>query len=329
MPLIACSHVVRSVILAALSIVVAISWSFTEQVWIGLGQSEDVSKMAGYYSFIFIFAIPAQLLFDQLAQYLSAQRIMRPEVVASLIALICNLILGITFVLGVPFLGFDGFGFEACPLVTVVVVYLQCTALYVYWMKTGKNTFHNSTSVTSGSNQHWLTEGITMERVKTFCEIYFPAALSISSDFWRMGAIGAIAATLGEREVGLFNASYRVLWITLIFVGALSQAAGIKIGRRLGTGDANGARQVAAVGVGLVATVLVTLSAIVYCNMRLLGMLFTSDESYLDLFVECRTPFALLLFFMNLAVGIEMIPMAMGRTGAGELAKWGKTKCTR
>lgn len=138
--------------------------------------------------------------------------------------------------------------------------------------------------------------------------------------------LGAIAAALGEREVGLFNASYRILWITLIFVGSISGAAGIKIALHLGNGNASGARQAAAVGVGLAVTFLLFLSLVVYCNIRMFGLLFTDDESYLALFEECRWPFTCVLFFMNLAVGIETIPLSMGQTGnifyAGFVASW-------
>ncbi|KAL7529914.1 hypothetical protein ACHAXR_003220 [Thalassiosira sp. AJA248-18] len=311
-------------ILGILSIPVMISWCYTGQVWTWLGISEDIAKDAGYYSFVFIFSIPAQLGFSQLSQFLSAQRIMKPEVISSLMALICNLFFGIVLVLGIPFIGFDGFGFEACPLVTVSIVWCQCLILYTYWFKYGDTSQPSNSDV----HENWasLTEGITMKRIRTYSALYFPAAFALSSDFWRMGVIGAIAATLGEREVGLFNASYRILWITLIFVGSLSGAAGIKIGLRLGNGDANAARQAAAVGIGLAVLFLLFLSTIVYFNTRMFGMLFTDDESYLDLFEECRLPFTFVLFFMNLSVGLETIPISMGQTGnvfyAGVVAGW-------
>jgi hypothetical protein len=37
-----------------------------------------------------------------------------------------------------------------------------------------------------------------------------------------VAAIGAIAVTLGEKELAVFNTSYRVLWLANIFNGALS-----------------------------------------------------------------------------------------------------------
>ena len=323
-------------VLGTLSIPVMIAWTFTQQIWEAFGQSTAVAKDAGYYSFAFIFSIPAQIGWSQLAQFFSAQRIMKPEVVASLMALACNLVLGMVFVLGVPLKGFGGYGFKACPTVTVTVVWFQFIMLwgYFHWFRS-KNTHWMNANVSIrdmspiGHISPWLaslTEGMTTKRLLAYSRLYFPAALALSSDFWRMGVIGAVAATLGEREVGLFNASYRILWITLIFVGALAGAAGIKISLRLGTGNATGARQAAFVGVFLSLCFLLVLSTIVYFNSRAFGMIFTNDESYLDLFEECRWPFTCTLFFMNLSVGIETIPLSMGRTGgvfyAGFIASW-------
>ncbi|KAL7545794.1 hypothetical protein ACHAWF_009139, partial [Thalassiosira exigua] len=312
-------------VLGALSVGVMVSWGYTERVWTWLGQSEEVARDAGYYSSVFILSVPAQLWFSQLSQFLSAQRIMKPEVTASLMALLCNLVLGVGLVLGVPFLNFHGFGFKACPLVTVAVMWCQCLILNFYW----QNHSANQSPTSSIGNARWMlswSEGITLDRIRTYSVLYFPAALALSSDFWRMGVIGAIAAAIGEREVGIFNASYRILWITLIFIGALSGATGIKIGLHLGNGSAAAARQVAFVGAGLVLIFLLLLSSAVYFNIRALGMLFTNDESYLKLFEECRLPFTCVLFFMNLSVGIETIPLSMGQMGnvfyAGFVASW-------
>lgn len=319
------------IILGLISIGVIISWTYTEQIWIVLGQSRDIAKDAGYYSNAFIFSIPAQLAFRQMSQFLSAQRIMRPEVTTSMVALGFNLLLGSIFVLGFPIPGFDGLGFKACPIVTVVVVWIQSTVLWTFFRDILKKDSSFSASQHNGASKKHdyiaLTiDGITLDRIRTFSALYFPAAFSLASDFWRMGLIGAIAATLGEREVGLFNASYRILWITLIFVGAISSASGVKIGLKLGSGHSAEARQAGFVGISLVMVCLLVLAMLVYYNTRLFGRIFTDDESYLDLFEDCRVPFTATLFFMNLAVGVEAIPISMGRAGSvfycGLLASW-------
>ena len=323
-------------ILAILSVAVIISYGYTEKVWEKLGQSTTVAKDAGYYSYVFIFMIPAQIGFDQLAQFFSAQRIMKPEVITAILALTFNLVLGLIFVLGIMIRGFGGYGFVACPIVTVLVDWFQFMILFAYfrWFQCHDQSWkyaENSSFTGDGLKPNiyflssWL-DGITKDRILTFAGLYFPAALALSSDFWRMGVIGGIAASLGEQEVGLFNASYRILWITLTFIGALAGASGIKIAQRLGNGDHMSAKQASQSGVLLSVLLLLFLSTLVYFNTRLFGMVFTSDESYLVLFEECRLPFSCSLFFMNLAVAIETIPISMGRTStvfySGFVASW-------
>ena len=67
--------------------------------------------------------------------------------------------------------------------------------------------------------------------------MYAPAALAIASDFWRVSAIGAvIAATLDEDDLGVFNASYRIMWMSLTLTGSLGGAIATKLGLRLGRG---------------------------------------------------------------------------------------------
>lgn len=322
--------------LAILSVAVMISYGYTDMVWEELGQPTTIAKDAGYYSFVFIFMIPAQIGFDQLAQFFSAQRVMKPEVITAILALTLNLVFGLVFVLGVPIRGFSGYGFVACPIVTVLVDWFQFVILFAYfrWFqvhnKAWKNAKVNSlvdVDIESNSNllSSWLDD-ITMDRILTFARLYFPAALALSSDFWRMGVIGGIAASIGEREVGLFNASYRILWITLTFIGAVAGASGIKIAQRLGNGDHMSARQASQSGLLLSVVLLVLLSALVYFNARIFGMVFTHDEDYLNLFEECRLPFSCSLFLMNLAVAIETIPISMGRTEtvfySGFVASW-------
>jgi len=76
--------------------------------------------MAGYYARVLALSLPGQLAFSQLSQFFSAQRIMHPEVTASSVALVLNLVLGLIFVLGIPIPQWNGFGFEACPIVTAL-----------------------------------------------------------------------------------------------------------------------------------------------------------------------------------------------------------------
>jgi MATE family multidrug resistance protein len=188
-------------VLSIMALFVFVCWNLTETVWVSFGSNPEISQMAGYYSSALSLAIPGVLVFGQLSQFFSAQRIMTPEVNSSSIGLVMNLVLGLIFVLGVGIPGFDGFGFVACPIVTSLVTYFQLAAIvgiYVVWKQLHAPGWPG-----------WNWNEITWARIKTYSELYFPSALASASDFWRVAVIGAVAAKLGEEEVAVFNTSYR------------------------------------------------------------------------------------------------------------------------
>jgi Na+-driven multidrug efflux pump len=310
---------VSYVVLAIIAIFVVVAWLLTEQVWVAFGSDPVIAKGAGYYSSVLALGIPGVIAFSQISQFFSAQRIMRPEVQTASIGLLLNLLLGLIFVLGFPIPDFHGFGFVACPIVTTTIVYAQMVFLYVVYIHFGR--LHE----TCWAGWNW--KEITKDRIRTYSNLYFPSAFGMASDFWRVAVIGAVAAKLGEEEVAVFNTSYRIMWIVLIMVNAVSGAAGIKIAMRLGNLDARGAKQAGDVGIGLSALILLCIFFAVLSNTRLLGRIFTEDENFLSLFEEARWPFALTLCLMNLSVAIERVPYSMGRTTEvfwmGLLASWG------
>jgi Na+-driven multidrug efflux pump len=191
-----------------LSFVVAfvmLCWCATEQVWTLLGSDAKLSKMAGFYARVMAVSLPAQVALDQLGQFFSSQRIMHPEVNASSAALLLNVVLGLMLVLGIPIPGFGGFGFEACPMVTVSVVYVQFLIIYLVYIR-GQHLHANCWD-------GWSWKEITTARVKAFCELYIPTAMGDSSDFWRVAVIGTVAAKLGDDNVSVavFNTGYRIM----------------------------------------------------------------------------------------------------------------------
>ena len=295
---------VSYLVLFALSIFVFLAWNVTEQVWLWFGSDPEISRMAGYYARVLSFSIPGQIAFGQLSQYFSAQRIMHPEVNASSRGLVANLVFGLIFVLGWPIPGFEGYGFAACPIVTSAITYVQLAfvlVVYVFYQKLHEECWPG-----------FKFSEITSVRIKTFCDLYFPAALSSSSDFWRVAVIGSVAANLGEVEVAVFNTAYRIMWIALIFVASISAAASINMSIRLGKNDPMGAKQAGEISIGMAMCVLFLLVSLILLKNRWFGLIFTNDEEFLQLFSECSFPFSISLFFMNMSIVIERIPYTMG-----------------
>jgi len=293
-------------VLGCIGVVVMIAWSLTGRIWIAFGSDREVSTMAGYYAKILSLSIPGQIAYGQLRQFFSSQRIMHPEVIASATALFLNLGLGLVLVLGIPIPGFSGFGFVACPIVTMAVEYVQLlmvVLIFVVVQKLHKPAWGG-----------WSWEEITMVRIRRYCDLYVPAAFSSASDFWRVAVIGSVAAQLGETEVAVFNTGYRVMWIVLILVNAMATAAGIKTTTRLGKSDEKGAQQASEMGIALSAGVLLIVGSLAAWKTRLLARLFTNEEEFLDKFEEARLPFCVTLALMNLSVALEKVPFSMGRT---------------
>lgn len=117
------------------------------------------------------------------------------------------------------------------------------------------------------------------------------------------------------------------MWIALILVGSLAGASSINMTMRLGKMNPQGAKQAGYVGIGMSASVLLVLSSIILVRSQVFGRIFTNDEIFLEMFDEASLPFTATLFFMNLAVAIERVPYAMGRTREifwmGFVASWG------
>jgi MATE family multidrug resistance protein len=306
-------------VLSFVLVFVVLCWYFTETVWIMLGADAQLAQMAGYFAKVLAWSLPGQLAVGQLSQFFSSQRIMHPEVNASSIALLLNLVLGLVLVLGIPIPGWYGFGFAVCPIVTASVVYVQCAIIYFVYIRTQR--LHEPCW------DGWAWKEITRERIKTFCDLYIPAALGAASDFWRVAVIGTIAAKLGNTQVAVFNTGYRIMWIMLIMVYALSAAAGIKTSLRLGKMDHVGAKQASWVGIYMTLLILALVGGFVLWKIRWFGRIFTEDPVFLELFEEAKWPFTMTLVLMNLSVAIERIPYSMGRTKEvfwfGFIASWG------
>lgn len=295
-------------VLATIMIPVAICWCLTYTVLRTTGNEEQISSDASYYALVLALCLPVRIAFSQLSSFLTSQKIMRPGVVCSVMSMLLNLFGNLVLVLGLPFPGWSGLGFAGCPWVTTVVEFIQ---LFVMWY-----VFCHLQKLHVDCWPGWSRKHITGERLKTYFKMYLPAALSIGSDFWRVAAIGAVAESLGKDNLGVFNASYRICWMMLTFMGALAGAVGTQLNINLGKGSPAAARRSAAVGTSIAVVLLVVLGLLIVFIPRQLGMIFSSDPAVLDLFEESRWPFAAFAVFMNLSVNLERIPMAAGRVNA-------------
>ena len=321
-------------VLGAILLPVAALWLATTPVLRRLfGVDWPLARDAGYYARALCVCLPARVAFSQLSVFFQSQRIMQPSVVASFVALCCNVLFGYLLVLGTGAASsFHGLGFHACPWVTTAMEYVQVGVLYFVFCRWQR--LHAPCWPDGG----WSRSHITRERVRNYWSLYWPAALSIASDFWRFSLIGAFAAHMGADQVAVFNASYRILWFVLTFVGSLAGAVGIKLGLAFGANAPRRARRSAATGIAVAAAAVAVLGLLLYLFPRALARVFSDDPRIVGMFAEVRVPLAFLTVAMTMSVTLEKIPLAMGRTKAvlycGLVGSWvgqvpGVLLCTR
>ena len=110
-----------SLIIAA--IILAIQWPFTKLAFLIVDSSEEVKALALQYFFIRIWAAPATLsLFSFKGWFIGMQDTVS-SMATDLIVNVVNIVSSIVLSLGLPFLGFKGFGFAGIALGTVVAQY--------------------------------------------------------------------------------------------------------------------------------------------------------------------------------------------------------------
>lgn len=309
---------VAYVVLGCVMVPVAICWCLTAPVLHGLHKTPQEVSDASYYALVLAICLPVRIGFSQLNSFFSAQKIMRPSVVCSTAGMLLNLVGNLILVLGIAIPNWSGLGFPACPWVTTFVEFVQ---LFILWF-----IYCHILGLHKECWPGWSWDHITRDRVVQFWKMYFPAALSIGSDFWRVAVIGAIASSIGPSDLAVFNASYRICWMALTFLGALAGGVGVQLNVALGKGSTSDAKRAATVGTAMAVAVLAVLAILILFIPRSLARIFSNDPAVLDKFEECRFPFAAFVVLMNLSVNIEKIPMAAGRVNsvfyAGLAGSW-------
>ena len=302
---------VSLVVIGCLSVPVMLAWLLCGPMLLVMGVSEELIRPAAYYALVLMVAIPARIGIGQLSQYLMAQKIVNPLVKAGLFSMTINLFLGLVLVLGIGVPGWDGFGFWVSPIVTVVVEWATLF-IYLYWF-CFKKQLHKQGGCWPEQGLEWTN--ITSKRVKEYVNLYYPAALSGASDWWRVSAIGVVAVTFHDHaSLAVFNSSYRIAWMSLIVIGSIGSAMGVLLGQELGKGDYNRAKNITSTCLILAFVIVLMLAAVFFTIPGKVAMVFSSDEEVIGLYQDVALPLTTMLIAMNLSVLLERVPLSCGRT---------------
>jgi len=282
---------------------VVLAWSLSGKVMSNIyeDKSWDVLVPARYYASVLAFGVPFAMLYRQISQNLRGRQILWPETITTLVGLSLNLI---TIPLSHGnFLGFHGLGFCVIPIVTVCVQALEVIALLVMmkdisWFFCWSETF---------------SDVLTWERMRQYMIVWFPAVVTFALDTWRFNFIGFIAALSGVKYLAAFNIAVKMMQLSHEFVSALGLATAIRVGHHLGTESRNLATKTCYLGMGMAAVCAMVICLVPLLIPRLMGRIFTSDESVIEIVVNARYAMAFSTFTMSLSVCYSNIMIGQGR----------------
>jgi len=321
---------VALVCLSFIGIPVMAGFWFTDRILLGLkilpspGMAIDIR----YFSRVFSLTIPARIIAIQLRQYLWCQKVLKPCTYSAMVSMFGNLFFGLYFVLGIPDVPhgwkFRAYGFYACPWVTVVFEWFQPALVLLMITQLG----YKNNGIETWPKSGWggIRDHVTYSRCKEFMNYYWPVSSSIASDFLCLAVVGVLAGRQSSLNLAVFNSSYRILWMCLIFSGAVASATCIQVGAALGGGRVADAQHSLHVGLVTCIVILVCLTIPVVCAPNYIAMIFSDDQHIWDAFSTIRWPLAFTMFTMNLSVVLKTFVMNLGFTNrafyAGLIGCW-------
>lgn len=103
-------------------------------------------------------------------------------------------------------------------------------------------------------------------------------------------------------------------------ITALAFAVRVRLSNYLGAGNIHAAKMTVHIGMVIAAVSLSSIALVICFAIQDVAKIFSNDPEILGLFEGAAVPIALTLVLMNLAVFLEQIPLAMGKTRATFMA---------
>jgi len=287
---------IRGLIFGSLLLVIPIVPLYTVMEWIfdKLGQDPEASHLASEWIRIYLFGVPAMLLFRVIQSFLNSQRIVWPLVYSSLAA--CYLVHPILLKVCVAQFGFVGSSLAIC-LTQYVMIFIL---LLIMWFKPA----HEKKSW-PGLTKIYFLEAISPRPMVAFLSLSLGGVLSLS-EWWFWETVCFIVGSFGIVPLCVHTIAYQI--VPLLYMIPLGIMVGLTV--RLGhliPYNVPRAKRVAAWCMGFTTLLGLGVSLLLHKFRVEIVMLFTSDEEVMqgcqDIWPKlCYYIFILYIFGINSAI---------------------------
>ncbi len=225
----------RAVVIALLlSVPVALSWCWTEEMLIALGQSAQLAAQAEVFTRVQWFTAPAFLLYGAQVTYLHARGIVRPSVIVMLLANLFNALAVWALMfgkLGLPAYGVWGAGL-ATGLTRVVMALLAFGVLLA--LKLAREAF-----------VPWQLGLGDAANFRKQLQLGIPLGLTLALELWAFQIGTLIAGRIGQTQLGAHSIVMNLASVAFMVPLGISMAASTRVGTLIGANASERAQQAA------------------------------------------------------------------------------------
>ncbi|XP_076836718.1 multidrug and toxin extrusion protein 1 isoform X2 [Brachyhypopomus gauderio] len=268
----------------------------SESVLLAMHQEPEVARIAQLYVLAFLPAVPAMFLHQLQVSYLQNQGIILPQMYTAAAANILNVAVNYVLIFRM------GYGVMGSAVANSIAPIAICLLLfgYIRWKKLHVKTWGGWSIA---SLQEW----------DTFLKLAIPSTLMLCFEWWIYEIGGFLAGMLGEVDLAAQHVLLELGSITYMFPLGVHAAACVRVGNALGAGHTAEALITSKVTLTL-SGVLALLQGIVLGSTKsVLGKIFTSDVSIVDIVSENLTYYVFLQFFDALVCVSSGILLGAGK----------------
>ncbi|KAA0146571.1 hypothetical protein FNF29_07978 [Cafeteria roenbergensis] len=286
-------------------------WCFAGEIMTTLGvqSTPRVTELADQFGrFSLLWLWPA-MLFNALSMWLESMEIVWPITIISIFFIGVNFLLNWILVAGMDGAidGWEGMGFLGSPVATAVSKVLQIIALWAWVFPICK--YHRKHNVW----RPWSTDVLDMRLVSTFLRMGIPMALTEAVFDWSFEILTGFSGGLSVDDVAVMGVLVNMLFLFQPLQMGVYTAVSIRVGNKLGDGDADAARRVARVGTLWGTVCAIGVGGLLWALSPVVGQLFTSEPEILHLTAATTPLLAIDMTLSSLSFTAQGILEGQGR----------------
>jgi len=255
------------VLSVALMIVAVVGVAFLP----AFGFHPDVLRELGPYTSNLVWSAPPLLAYVVFRRYLQAMNIVRPVMIALVVANLMNVFVNWVLIfgnLGMPAMGVTGAAYAT--VASRVVLAASLFGVIVYRERDTPSGLHDVPF-------RW--EG---ERVWRLFHLGWPAALQITLEVGVFAAASALAGRIGPLASAANQVVLNIAGFIFMIPFGLGSAAAVRVGQAVGRRDAGGVRRAGWAALGLASTVMLGSAVMFFLMPATLIRIYSSDPTVIE-----------------------------------------------